>query len=174
MWRSIRPYIFHTIYILFIFLVVPITLIICDVVEVKGGKYFNITILVFIFILYLYFVTTYVLRSVRAIIDLATKRFVTKKMTYVDSYFDNSRIILHRNKTKKHGKQLLETRECCYMRVWLADHEGKYMFLTTFPHLMQKGERYTIRYGKLSKIIVSILSDQGIEMIQSGSARHSL
>jgi len=56
-------------------------------------------------------------------------------------------------------------RKLCALRVWMSIDTNQEMFRTTFTHTMIPDASYTIVYGKYSKLIVSILSEDNVEML---------
>ena len=94
-----------------------------------------------------------------------TNNFITEKMVFINSYVDSSRIFVSNKATAKRGK-LSILNEYCFMKILLANQERKAVFSSVFFHTMEKNKWYIIQYGRFSKVVVSILSEQGEELLK--------
>lgn len=161
-WMSLRPLILQSTSASILFIGVPIILFTTHLVNITvDDRYVSPGVIAFAGICgYFYVIAAYFIPGVYSLFDLLTDNFVTCKMTYVMSYIDRSRFLAFNRATSTVGRiELLK--EHCYMRVLLADHKGKSLYSVSLCHLMEEGGRYIVQYGKFSKVIVSILSEQG-------------
>lgn len=167
-WKSLKPNIIQLINVLFFFVGIPIILFAINLVDVTlNNEYGNLRVIFVIagISIYFYIIAGYLVPGIYSLFDLITDNFITCKMVYINSYIDKSKFLAFNKATTKVGRvEMLN--EHCFMKVLLADHKGKSAFSTTFYHLMEKDKRYTIQYGKFSKVIVSILSEKGDELLQ--------
>lgn len=168
-WRAIKPYIEQLIITLILFIILPSVLFAMDQIEIKND-YGNLSfgLLIVGGMLYFYLIIMYFLPGIYSLFDLITNNFITCKMTYISSYVESSKLFISNKATVKTGK-IQRMNERCFIKVMLSDHNGKSMFSTTYYFLMEKDKRYTIQYGKFSRVIVSILSEAGEEMLQCHS-----
>lgn len=120
-------------------------------------------LLIFIAVaLYIYYLAAHFVPGVFALADLMMKQFKTEKMVFISSYIAHQPFDIT-PKYSKNGQTGLTA--SVYMIAILANNHGRTAFKTTAFHLLEKGKSYTVTYGKRSKILISILSESGEEML---------
>lgn len=122
-------------------------------------------LLIFIAVaLYIYYLAAHFIPGVSALVDLMMKQFKTEKMVFISSYIAHQPFdITPKHSTEKNGQTGLTA--SVYMIAILANNHGRTAFKTTAFHLLEKGKSYTVTYGKRSKILISVLSESGEEML---------
>jgi hypothetical protein len=107
----------------------------------------------------------YFITGICSIIDIVFTTFSEDKIMYVSSYTDRNRnLILHNLIANRIYAS--QRNEYCFLKIMLSGKTGKHTYLSTYFHTMERHKGYTIKYGKYSKVIVSILSKEGEEMLQ--------
>ena len=161
--QHFSPFIEQLLISTLLFLGIPITLLCTGIVQINfNNEYINAKILVIIIAVcvYMFYLFAHFVPGIAAIIDLITNNFITEKNTYVESF-----VVAQKFSARKKSKKQGQLADAYYLRVILANNDGKSSYATTFFHEMKKGESYTIVYGKYSKILLSALSEQGEEML---------
>lgn len=165
---ALKPYILQAINATIIYLAIPIFLLSTSIIRVtvdnEHGNFGVLFVIAAIFG-YFYVIAEFFVPGIYALFDMLADNFVTCRMTYVSSYVDRSKPLVYNNAIARVSR-MEAPNERCFLRILLANHKGKSTFLTTHYHLMEKGKSYTIVYGKFSKVITSVLSDEGQELLQ--------
>ncbi len=101
--------------------------------------------------------------------DFITQNFVTEKMSYVESYVASNKFygFGRERETPDMPSKKMKLIESFHLRVILAGNKGKVVFRTTQFHTMEKGKSYTVQYAKFSKVIISISSPDGQQILLS-------
>lgn len=161
------PFIYDFIVSLFLFIGVPITLLTTHSISIDLQEGIGVlTLLVFVF-LYVYFLASYFIPGIYAVMDLFRQNFVTEKMSYVECYIASNKFYGFRQERKRPDmpSKRLELQESFHLRVILSANTGKSAFRMTQFHKMEKGKSYNIQYGGFSKIIISISDADGEHML---------
>jgi hypothetical protein len=130
-------------------------------IEVKVN---NAGIILAAICIYIYYFSNLFLPGMYAVFDVLTKNYATRKITYVDSYITNNWFIAKSYYASADNKKNIGANY--HLKVLLADQKGKSVYSSAYFHTMEKGKNYTVTYGKKSKILISVLSPQGEEMLQ--------
>ena len=167
-WKSLKPYIEQFAIATLLYIVLPIILFSTKLVSITVNKTYGnvgIVLLMALGCLYFYYILAFLIPGVYSIADLMTNNFITEKMVFINSYVDSSRIFVSNKATAKRGK-LSILNEYCFMKILFANQERKAVFSSVFFHTMEKNKWYIIQYGRFSKVVVSILSEQGEELLK--------
>lgn len=125
----------------------------------------GVILVIFLAFLYFHFISNVFLPGIRAIYDLLTNKFVTTKVVHVNSFIDNCYYGLAER--IQEDKSLL-IQEYQFMRVFCVTNSGKHLILSSsLNHRMENQKSYTVTYGHYSKIIVSVLSPEGHELLDN-------
>lgn len=103
--------------------------------------------------------------DVLAILDSVSNSFRTEKMVFVSGRIVGKGYFCRSSAFEKSGSGRPGLYPRFYSEVILADNLGRTAFLTSDLHLMKENEYYTVTYGKHSKILLSVQSKQGEEML---------
>jgi hypothetical protein len=114
--------------------------------------------------IYLIYFTSHFMFGIYAVFDILAKNFVTGKMAYIDSYIAANWFGLRSHYVSVDNRKNIGGNY--HLKLLLANQKGKSVFSTTFFHKMEANKNYTVTYGKKSKIVLSIISEQGEEMLQ--------
>ncbi len=165
-WKSLNPYILQLVITSIGYLGIPIILFATDIVQISvNNQYGNIGAVFIIAAICYYFLylTSYFVPGISAILDMLTDNFVTSKMSYIESYVDRSNPYANSRKISADRKAPMDSH--CMLKMVMGSNSGKSAYLMSYYHKLEKGKNYTVQYGKFSKVIISILSEQGEEML---------
>ena len=142
----------------------PIMLVVIAVAPVdnRASNLAGGILFILIIVVYITFVIDYFLPGIRIFHDLLTNSFVTSEVSHVNSFVVKRYDIFEKGyfTSRKMG-----VKEEIFMTVICSENNGKGLILSASRyHGMQRDERYTIVYGKRSKIIVSIISANNQEL----------
>lgn len=146
------------------FIVLPISLIFSNIIEIIIADRYRVFVITLILISYFYYLLALFLPGFAVFFDLLTGKSISKKMVYVDSIITKHRFTIRKTKASSDDtpRHLIYD---YYLRVTFADNKGKRSYSTTFLHQMKPGKSYTVIYGKYSKILLSVLDESGGEML---------
>jgi len=166
--KAMKPYIKILIHSTGLYIVLPASLLFFKFVTIAPDVRGIIFILsIFAVILYFHFIATFFLPGVCAIYDLVTDNFVTKKLVHTNSFVDNSYYGLNERIKTDQGLMISEH---ILLKVFLLSTSGERInLLSAFNHRMEKQKSYIVTYGRYSKIIVSVLSQDNQELLDSAS-----
>lgn len=161
------PYIYDLLVSLILFIGVPVIFITTNLISISFHSSVGVLVFLASVFLYIYFLASCFIPGIYAIMDLVTKNYVTEKMSYIECYIASNKFYGFK-KTKKIDMEIaskIKLSEDLHLRVILAGSKGKTAFRTTRFHTMEKGRAYTVKYGKYSKVILSIVSSENEEML---------
>jgi hypothetical protein len=164
-WNSLKPYIYVLIEASLVFVALPLCLVFFREIEIVIKSKWYLPLVIAGSFAYLHILFNQLIPGIKALFDYIGSNFLTCKAVYLASYTNNYSYFLARDRGKRRGSGA-KLKGYGFYRVLLARNNGKKMFLASFPHLMEKDKVYTIKHGKFSKVIVSIVSEQGEEMLQ--------
>lgn len=156
-WNALSPYIYSMIVVFLIlvglFWITTKKLSFKNLLMRQAEKRTAPLLLIIVALIYstviLWYIITYAYQGVRCLSDLIFNDFVVEELIYVES---------------KNGLLIRS-----FMQVGFDRQEDKIWLSTTARHKVKKGELITVFYGKQSKVIVSILSASGVELLQKGN-----
>ena len=150
-----------------LYLGIPFILFVLDVFDVSikpQYSYLAVPFLVTIIVLYIIYIASNFIPGVYALFDCITSNFVTKQMSYTDSYVAHQ--MYHSKKRMESTSQKTRLIDAYYIIIILADKKRKSSYKTTHFHTMEKGKSYTVTFGKFSKVLISVKDAQGMELLQ--------
>lgn len=162
-WRSLKPLIFQFFSAMLVYVVAPLMLILSKGIQVYVDSNIAKGFIILGIFLYIHFTISYFLPGCLSLLDLLTNNFEIKKMKYVESYIDKSFFLVSNEPKKKIGKIVVN--EYCFLKVIFLNQSIKSMYTSTYFHYMEKNQTYFVQYGKLSKVIISVQSEMGEEML---------
>jgi hypothetical protein len=158
--HTFRPFIAQFVVSLFCFIIAPIAMLVMGI-ELRVN---NITVVLLAIAGYVFFFSIILLPGVYAIFDVLTKSYKTDKMVYIDSYIAKNFFFPRNSNVSADYRKFVGG--SYHLKVLLSGAEGKSIFSMAFFHTMEKGKHYTVLYGEKSKTVLSVLSEQGEEMMQ--------
>ena len=116
-------------------------------------------------LLYLFYVASSLAPGIQAVLDCTTNSFITKSVTYIETLDPG-----HRAQgvvpTRKAPKKTSPSMSIDYLKVIFEGHEGKSSYVATHYHNMVANEKYTVTYGRFSRLLLSVTDADGVEMLQ--------
>jgi hypothetical protein len=144
--KALKPYIIAFLKTLFLYIVMPVILWIFGLVRILYGEGWMFITITGGIVVYVNFLFVYFFPGLGALLDLFTDSFVTTEITH-ESVVVNRRYYIKRGKIKE---QLFMTVFCS------LGHGKRISFYTTTYFEIIRTKKYTVVYGKHSKILVSI------------------
>ena len=165
--KCFLPYIYDFFFSLLLFIGVPAVFIATDSISLSFHGSIGILIFGVSVLIYIYFLASYFVPGIYTIMDLITRNFVTEKLSYVEGYIANNKFygFGRDRKSPDETSQKMRLVESFHVRLVLANNKGKTVFRTTQFHVMEAGKIYTVQYAKHSKIVISITSPDGKQML---------
>jgi hypothetical protein len=157
--NTLSPFIAQFVISLLFYIVVPIILLTIGL-EVKVSNAAALMVIIgYVFYFFVIF-----LPGVYTIFDVLIKNYETGKMMYNHSYIESSWFPARNYKASAGYRKYKGWNY--HLKVLFAGQKGNSLFSMVFFHTMEKGNHYTVTYAKKSKIVLSIMSEQGEEMMQ--------
>lgn len=162
-WHALKPLVLQFACALALYIGAPLTLIFTNWIDVNVKDSVGAGFVVIGILLYIYFIVSYLIPGASSLFDLLTNNFKTENMIFISGYIDKSRFLIFNRKKDTVGN--LDRNEYCFFRTIFANQTGKSVYNTTCFYRMDEGKPYTVQYGKFSKVIISITSVDGEEML---------
>lgn len=164
-YRATVPFFVSIFHVIVYYTIIPATLLIATLgVSVTGQTVWIIVVLLFWGLLYYIVATTQkILPGIRLFKDLIFDSFVISEIKYKDSIIN--RYYYFPKKERFFSWSKIEIVQEDFLQVYCHKREDNSLFilLSARYHGMKPGEAYTVVYGKYSKVLISILSDDGVE-----------
>ena len=156
-WKIMRPYITDLFLMIFIYLVMPLILIGLNIIKIQSKDFIQFSIMIILFAGYMYFFSMRISLGLFALLDFVFKTYVEKEMTLIGSYYDESKITLSGVK-KNHNDHVI-------FRRWFQKNEETTTLVTTLCINLNVNSKYVVKYGKYSKIVISLIDDKKCEKV---------
>jgi hypothetical protein len=147
-----------------LYIAIPLMLIFTRSVDVNIHRTVGAGAMVIGISIYVHFIACYLMPGACSLLDIITDSFVSQRMNFISGYIDKSKWLIFNREKRKVGN--LSVNEYCFFKIVFAIQNRKAVFATTYFYHMDANKCYTVKYGKFSKVITSILSEEGDEMLQ--------
>ena len=147
-----------------LFVVLPAFMLKLKVLQISADNVPQALVVVLFALLYSYYLAAEFFIGAALLVDIVSKNFVSRQLTYVNSVVAKHRFTNHKKSVgTRTSSQTLAVDY--YLRVIFGDDTGKRAYSTASLHQMEPGQSYTVIYGKHSKILLSVLNKDGEEML---------
>ena len=163
-WKIMSPYIIYGMFLVSVFFCMPLLLYKINLVEIHLSKNIKVVLIIYGIVFYMYITLTHIRKCIYATLDLFANNFVSNKMTFINGSIDVSQRVLLPKKIHKNDS-IMKIKDIFFFDLWFANNEGKKKLTATRFCSIEKNKVYKVCYGKKSKIIISIISEQGNEMM---------
>lgn len=162
--HQFKPYIQYSFYLLILIVLIPVAFVLSGSVKFYFDSLTLLIMAICVVLLYCYLFLTYILRGFLALYDVFRRDTHQTKVIYENSFIVEEKFLLRRYNrletlsTKRFVQQT-------FMEVCFTVEGSKEIFSLCGYHTMQPGEQYWITYGKKSKILNSIVDQDGVNQI---------
>jgi len=160
--KAMKPYIRTLIPAVGLYIALPSILLLFQFVTIASDARGVVLVIVLIF-LYFHSISTIFIPGICAIYDLRAKKFVTSKVVHTTSYVNDS-FYSFTNRRRVDTGSLVS--EYVFIRAFCKTNSGKSLILSSaLNHKMENQRSYIVTYGRFSKIIVSVMLEEGQELL---------
>jgi hypothetical protein len=154
--RAGSPFLVQFVHAVMVYILFPVFLFILMIANLRFNLGASLLLLLGLGVLwYFAFVLDYFIPGVRTLSDIIFNNFETREIKYENSIINQYQHFLL---LKKNGEGI-------FLKIYCKiDGEQRLTLCASRYHGMIPGERYTVKYGKHSKVLISILSENGEEL----------